>query len=248
MIDRRVNDSSVRRILDDFHDPPVCGKSALFGQSILREIAVNLSEKRKREAGVENNRFAEDLECGKGGESTVTGVIDTYAFVDFNAYSSSERMPQLCHACLGNNTDVCTAGKNIDPRSSIREQIRERIKRGCRLICGGAKREVAGRDREREGERDETRQTPDTRLELVRTAARTGFRIGGKKLFDLGIEEFKKTSKGLHESNSAWERTRATGVERPLLSRSPSVKAMIVSSCYTRRNGVIRSEKKEREV
>jgi len=51
MIDRRVNDSSVRRILDDFHDPPVCGKSALFGQSILREIAVNLSEKRKREAG-----------------------------------------------------------------------------------------------------------------------------------------------------------------------------------------------------
>ena len=49
--DRRVNDSSVRRILDNFHDPPVCGKSALFGQSILREIAVNLSEKRKREAG-----------------------------------------------------------------------------------------------------------------------------------------------------------------------------------------------------
>lgn len=36
--------------------------------------------------------------------------------------------------------------------------------------------------------------------------------------------------------------------ERPLLSRSPSVEAMIVSSCYTRRNGVIRSEKKEREV
>jgi len=35
----------------------------------------------------------------------------------------------------------------------------------------------------------------------------TGFRIGGKKLFDLGkvIEEFKKTSKSLHESNSAWE-------------------------------------------
>jgi len=67
----------------------------------------------------------EDLECGKGGEST--GAIDTYAFVDFNAYSSSEHMPQLCHACLGNNTDVCTAGKNIDPRSSIREQIRERM-------------------------------------------------------------------------------------------------------------------------
>ena len=51
MIDRRVNDSSVRRILDDIHGPPVCGKSALFGQSTLREIAVNLSEKRKREAG-----------------------------------------------------------------------------------------------------------------------------------------------------------------------------------------------------
>ncbi|KYN38756.1 hypothetical protein ALC56_06755 [Trachymyrmex septentrionalis] len=93
----------------------------------------------------------------------------------------------------------------------------------------------AGSGREREREREETRQTPDTRRELVRTAARTGFRIGGKKLFDLGkvIEEFKKTT---------------AGVERPLLSRSPSVKAMIVSSCYTRRNGVIRSEKKEREV
>lgn len=35
----------------------------------------------------------------------------------------------------------------------------------------------------------------------------TGSRISGKKLFDLGkvIEGFKKTSKGLHESNSAWE-------------------------------------------
>lgn len=50
MIDRRVNDSSVRRNLDDVHGPPVCGKSALFGQSTLREIAVDLSEKRRRAA------------------------------------------------------------------------------------------------------------------------------------------------------------------------------------------------------
>ncbi|KYQ49367.1 hypothetical protein ALC60_11472 [Trachymyrmex zeteki] len=107
-----------------------------------------------------------------------------------------------------------------------------------------------------EREREEARQTPDTRRELVRTAARViifatrNVIYSGKKLFDLGkvIEGFKKTSKGLHESNSAWEEERAAGVERPLLSRSPSVKAMIVSSCYTRRNGVIRSEKKEREV
>ncbi|KYN28093.1 hypothetical protein ALC57_02529 [Trachymyrmex cornetzi] len=48
MIERRVNDSSVRRILDDVHGPPVCGKSALFGQSTLREIVVNFSEKRRR--------------------------------------------------------------------------------------------------------------------------------------------------------------------------------------------------------
>lgn len=111
-----------------------------------------------------------------------------------------------------------------------------------------------------------------------------GSRIGGKKLFDLGkvIEGFKKTRKGLHESNSVRERggsesgretrreekkaensgnglahvtsVKKKGVKgservgRPLLSRSPSVEAMIVSSCYTRRNGVIRSEKKEREV
>lgn len=38
-----------------------------------------------------------------------------------------------------------------------------------------------------------------------------GFRIGGKKLFDLGkvIEGFKKTNKGLHESNFVRERGRA---------------------------------------
>lgn len=45
---------------------------------------------------------------------------------------------------------------------------------------------------------------------------------------------------GLEESESE--------VERPLFSQSSSLEAMIVSSCYTRRNGVIRFKKTEREV
>lgn len=47
-------------------------------------------------------------------------------------------------------------------------------------------------------------------------------------------------------SKGAGKEGRRTGT--PLLSRSPSVEAMIVSSCYTRRSGVIRFKKKEREV
>ncbi|KYN28095.1 hypothetical protein ALC57_02531 [Trachymyrmex cornetzi] len=115
------------------------------------------------------------LGCGRREEGARLRAIDTYAFVDFNAYSSSERMPQLCHACLGNNTRRLYRGKIH--RSTIKYP----------------------------------RANPRANVEIS-------------------------------------SRARAAGVERPLLSRSPSVKAMIVSSCYTRRNGVIRSEKKEREV
>lgn len=67
-----------------------------------------------------------------------------------------------------------------------------------------------------------------------------------------GKKKAKNSGNGLAHVTSVkkkgYRRASSERLGRPLLLRLPSVEAMIVSSCYTRRSGVIRSEKKEREV